>query len=130
MQFRPRSDPDDPLAFDQDALVGEGLLGQAVDQPAGVDEGARRSLLRRGGQGRQRQREDVARKDRGWHYHLTSQRGRCVGRVRKSSAGDIPVLMPDGKPLRRTGRGRRIFLSTLMGILAAAAIAALVMLLG
>lgn len=53
-----------------------------------------------------------------------------MGRVRKSSAGDIPVLMPDGKPLRRTGRGRRIFLFTLMGILAAAAIAALVMILG
>ena len=53
-----------------------------------------------------------------------------MGRVRKSSAGDIPVLMPDGKPSRRTGRGRRVFLFSLMGILAAAAIAALVMLLG
>lgn len=52
-----------------------------------------------------------------------------MGRVRKSSAGDIPVLMPDGKPTRRPGRGRRIFLYSLMGILAAAAIAALVMLL-
>jgi len=31
-----------------------------------------------------------------------------VDRVRKSSVGDIPVLMPDGKPSRRRGAGSRV----------------------
>ena len=32
-----------------------------------------------------------------------------MDRVRKSSIGDIPVLMPDGKPSRRRGAGPRAF---------------------